>query len=56
MAKIASQTFKQPVPLPDPQGPRVAALPRPNWTEREDVRLFALTFIGGFVFTSLFIA
>ena len=56
MAKISSKRLKQPVRLPDPQVPRIAALPRPSWTEREDVRLFALTFVGGFVFTSLFIA
>lgn len=45
---------KKPITFGEPKPARVAALPVPRISD--DMRLFALTFAGGFLFTALFIA
>lgn len=57
MTNLTARLKKRPVPLPEPVA-RVIALPRraPALLDRDEVRLFAITFMGGFLFTTLFIA
>lgn len=45
---------KKPITFGEPASARVVALKLPRVSE--DVRLFAITFAGGFLFTALFIA
>lgn len=45
---------KKPITFGEPRAARVVALRVPRISD--DLRLFAVTFLGGFLFTALFIA
>lgn len=46
--------IKKPITFGRRSGARVAAVPTPLFSD--DFRLFLMTFVGGFLFTALFIA
>ncbi|MBW0144608.1 hypothetical protein [Sphingomicrobium clamense] len=54
MMELHSRPKKQPITFEEPVKARAVALRMPRISE--DVRLFALTFLSGFLFTALFIA
>lgn len=56
MTYLTARLKKRTVPLPDPVSRTIALPRRTAWLSRDEAKLFAMTFIGGFLFTSLFIA